>query len=89
MRSSDLPNTPTRLVTAPLAQSVGLAVVCFMFAALVEGTHPGEAAVAATAIVGTAGPGGSTSLAGELNSTTAALRALLGSLFRVPARLLG
>ncbi|MSW87644.1 MAG: hypothetical protein F2799_02325 [Actinobacteria bacterium] len=53
-----------------------------MFAILTEGTHPGEAAVAATAVAGTVGPGGSTSLAGELSSMAAAMKVLIRSTAR-------
>lgn len=65
-----------------LAQSVGLALGCFLFAAILEGSHPGEAAVAATAVAGSTGPGGSSSLAGELNSAFAPVRVVAGSFAR-------
>ena len=67
---------------ASLAQSVGLALGCFLFAAILDGSRPGEAAVAATAVAGSVGPGGSSSLAGELGSALTPVRFLVGSIAR-------
>ena len=75
-------SSPQQFTLSSLASSVGLVAGCFMFAILTEGTHPGEAAVAATAVAGTVGPGGSTSLAGELSSMAAAMKGLIRSTAR-------
>ena len=55
-------------------QSAGLAAACFLFAALFEGSHPGEAAVAATAVGGAVSPSGTNSLAAEIGSGISHLR---------------
>jgi hypothetical protein len=61
----------------PLLWSFLVVGVCFLPSLIFEGTHPGEAAVAAIATVSSVGPSGSTTLPAELASIWSALVTLL------------
>ena len=47
-------------------QTAVLAGVCFLFALIIDGPHGGDGACAAIVVSGSVGPGGSSSLTGEL-----------------------
>lgn len=75
------PSGGTTAAKLAVLQSAGLALGCFAFAAIFEGSHPGEAAVAATAVAGAVSPSGADSIAGEIGSGISHLRVYATGLF--------
>lgn len=68
---------PARLSGTTLpsgAQTLLLAGACFVMALIIDGPHGGDAACAAVVVSGSVGPGGSSSLTGELAAAAHTLR---------------